>query len=93
MLTQKVFPVPGLDKTVTAVVFYTDESIRSADGDVSMGLGLAEGRGDPEILFRSVDSVTAEFTYGWNTGVVTLTKHLDEEWGVTLECDTTLKKF
>ncbi len=75
-LTQESFPVPGLDKTVTAVVFYTDEWIRSADGDNSVRLGLAEGTGEVEALFDGPDGATAEFTLWMRTGIVRPSKAL-----------------
>lgn len=61
-LTNKVFRIPGTSLTVTASVFYTDESMASKAGQDSIQLALAVSkRGLPD-AFRSPNNAVSEVT-------------------------------
>ena len=67
--------------------FRTDLHQALREGLTALGLLVWEFKDGT--LFANPNSVTAEFTYGWNTGIVKLVKHLDDKWLVILACDTT----
>ncbi len=93
-LTQRSFPLPGLDWTVTAAVYYTDESMLGPMGWDSMRLSLAANpEGPVENPFSEGDAVVAEFTYTSLSGKARVVKRIAGEFLILMECDTTRKFF
>lgn len=61
-LTNEVFRIPGTSLTVTASVFYTDESMASRAGLDSMQLALAVSHRSWPDAFRSPNNAVSEIT-------------------------------
>jgi len=62
-ITTKTYAFPGSDLTITASVFYTDESMASAEGSDSMLVGIVTSpKAQPNAITAEGNSVT-EVTY------------------------------
>jgi len=62
-LTTKTYPFPGSNLTITASVYYTDESMASAEGADSMLLGIATSPKAQKDAISADDNAVSEVTY------------------------------
>ncbi len=84
--TTRSYQLPGTDLTVTATVFYTDESMDLSD---SILLGLVIAKGSVDNAIQAPGASVAEVNYEKTTYKVRATQRLliqGRPWVVGLEC-------
>jgi hypothetical protein len=75
-LTTKTYPFPGSKLTITASVYYTDESMRSAEGSDSMLVGVVVSPEPQRDAIQAVDNAVMEVTLGLHRQTVRTKKYL-----------------
>jgi hypothetical protein len=75
-LTTKTYPFPGSKLVITASVYYTDESMASAETSDSMLVGVAVSPEPQRDAISSVDNALMEVTLGLNRQTVRAKKYL-----------------
>ena len=95
-LTTKHFRLPGSTQVITASVYYTDESMASAEGSDSIIVGVAVGPREIEnaVAFPAMNSSIAETVYGGHTGKVRAKQYVKingKLFLVGIECDCGVK--
>lgn len=95
-LTRMVFDIPDTSLKATAAVFYTDESLVTAEGWDSIVLALVAAPQEVENPFMEPGAAIFEGNYTEKTGMVRVRTVVDSREGqflIGLQCDTTLKEF
>lgn len=75
-LTTKTYRFPGSNLTITASVYYTDESMASIHGSDSMQVGIVVSPRVQRDAMSAEDNAVAEVTYGDNVDTVRAKKYL-----------------
>lgn len=75
-LTTKTYRFPGSNLTITASVYYTDESMASAAGSDSMVVGVLVSRKPQRDALSADDNAVAEVTYDGNLDTVRAKKYV-----------------
>lgn len=75
-LTTKTYRFPGSNLTITASVYYTDESMASAHGSDSMLLGIVVSPRARTDAISAENNAVSEITYGDNLDTVRTRKYL-----------------
>lgn len=91
-ITTKHFSLPGGKQTVTASVYYTDESMASSAGSASIVVGVAVGPRplDSAVAPPATNNAVAEASYGERTGKVRAKQYVTldgKSYLVGIECD------
>jgi hypothetical protein len=84
------FPVPGSKLTITATVYYTDESMASHDTNDSILVGILVSPQAQDDAIFSPDSAVAEVTHDEHTNKVRVKRYFKvrgRSYLVGLECD------
>jgi hypothetical protein len=75
-LTTKTYRFPGSDLTITASVYYTDESMASIHGADSMLVGIIVSPRAQKDAIAAENNAVSEITYGDNVDTVRAKKYL-----------------
>jgi hypothetical protein len=75
-LTTKTYPFPAARLVITASVYYTDESMASAEGVDSMTLGIAVSASAQKNALTAENNAVAEVTLNQHTDTVRARKYL-----------------
>lgn len=74
-LTTKTYPFPGSKLVITASVYYTDESMASAEGSDSMLVGVVVSPEPQRDAIKAVDNAVMEVTLGLHRQTVRTKKY------------------
>lgn len=75
-LTTKTYRLPGSNLTITASVYYTDESMASVHGSDSMLVGIVVSPRAQKDALSAENNAVSEITYGDNVDTVRAKKYL-----------------
>ena len=75
-LTTKTYPFPGNNLTITASVYYTDESMASVHGSDSLLIGIVISPRAQKDAISAEGNAVAELTYGEHVDTVRAKKYL-----------------
>jgi hypothetical protein len=75
-LTTKTYRLPGSNLTITASVYYTDESMASVHGSDSMLVGVVVSPRAQKDAISAENNAVAEVTYGDNVDTVRAKKYV-----------------
>jgi hypothetical protein len=75
-LTTKTYPFPGNGLTITASVYYTDESMASAEGSDSMLVGIVTSPKAQRDAISAENSAVSEVTYNDKLDTVRAKKYV-----------------
>ena len=88
-LTTKTYRFPGNDLTITASVYYTDESMASAKGADSMLVGIVTSSRAQRDALSAENNAVSEVTYNENLDTVRAKKYVSvrgRRYLVGIEC-------
>jgi hypothetical protein len=75
-LTTRTYRFPGTNLTITASVYYTDESMASIHGSDSMQVGIVVSPRAQKEAMSAENNAVSEITYGDNVDTVRAKKYL-----------------
>src|SRR5437867_11370672 len=81
-LTTKTYPFPGNDLVITASIFYTDESMASAEGQDSMLVGIVVSSRAERDAISAENNAVSDVTYNDTVDTLSARKYVDVKGGL-----------